>query len=305
MSSGVNVSTGKAATKAVPHGQLRLPLLRHTPGVDHNARARFKRPMLFSWFKQRRRRVTMEEPFPTAWLKTLEDNVQHWHALDAAERLALEDIIQVLLREKHWEGCGGLTMRPEIQVTIAAQAALLILAIPHDYFQNVQSVLVYPSSYVLPRTRQRQDGVMDSQHVAVQGSAHHGGPVVLSWDNARAGGKNAQDGRNLVFHEFAHKLDMLDGMVDGTPELDDNAEYRAWIKVMTAEFEALQADIRKGRRNLLDPYAATDVAEFFAVATEVFFEKPRQLREKRPDFYAVMKDFYEQDPAARLDRAAR
>ncbi len=259
--------------------------------------------MLFSWFKRRARRTVMAQPLPDAWLEVLRSNVEFWPLLTPAEQTQLEDRIQVLVGEKHWEGCAGLTMTPEIQVTVAAQAALLILAIPHDFYGNVKSILVYPRSYVLPRRNHGPAGVVHHEDVAAQGSAHHGGPVVLSWDNARAGGKNAKDGRNLVFHEFAHKLDMLDGLVDGTPELDNNQEFQAWIAVMTAEYDALQADLKKGRRTLLDAYAATNVGEFFAVATEVFFEKPRQMREQRPDFYGVMRDFYEQDPAARLDAA--
>ena len=254
--------------------------------------------MVFSWLKKRRRRKIAAPALPAAWSSILEKNFQHWTLLDAKDKLTLEDIVQVLVEEKHWEGCGRLEMTEEIKVTIAAQAGLLLLAIEHDYYQNVDSILVYPSSYKLPRSRQIGAAVAEEQ-TAVLGSAHHGGPVVLAWDSARQGGRDGKDGRNLVYHEFAHKLDMLDGMVDGTPELDAD-EFKDWVEVMTAEYDKLSKGSRKGKKALLDAYGATDVGEFFAVATEVFFEKPGRLSSEQPRLYEVLRSFYHQDPASRM-----
>ena len=259
--------------------------------------------MLFSWWKSRRRRRVMDAPFPAEWLAILERDFAHYALLSADEKARLLHIVQVLLDEKTFTGCGGLEMTDEIRVAIAAQAALLILCLPHDYYENVDSILVYPQSYVLPRTRPTGVGLFTEEKLAVQGSAHHGGPVVLSWDSARGGGRNARDGRNVVYHEFAHKLDMLDGLTDGTPELDDRTEFRAWVKVMTEEYARLCEDAKKGRKTLLDKYGALNVGEFFAVATEVFFEKPTQLKARHPNLYQVLRDFYEQDLAARFEPA--
>ena len=256
--------------------------------------------MVFGWFKSRRRRKLVERPFPDDWVRILAKNFRHWEFLDEQERARLGDIIQVLVEEKTWQGCGGLELTDEIRVSIAAQAALLLLGIEHDYYENVESILVYPSSYVLPRNQMQEGGVVRDEGVAVLGSAHQRGPVVLSWDSALGGGRNPYDGKNVVYHEFAHKLDMLDGMVDGTPELDDAEAFEAWVRVMTAAFEQLQARSSAGRETLLDAYGATDVGEFFAVATEVFFEKPRQMRSRHPELYEVLQDFYGQDPAARI-----
>ena len=256
--------------------------------------------MVFGWFKSRRRRKIVEHPFPEAWFAFLEKNFQHWAFLDEEERERLRGILQVLIDEKNWQGCGGLQLTDEIQVSIAAQAALLLLGIEHDYYENVESILVYPSGYVLPRTRVEDGGVVLDDPVAVLGSAHQGGPVVLSWDSALGGGRDPRDGKNVVYHEFAHKLDMLDGIVDGTPELEDAQAFEAWVRVMTDAFELLGDRTSKGKKTLLDAYGATNVGEFFAVSTEVFFEKPRRMRDQHPELYEVLQDFYGQDPAARV-----
>ena len=145
--------------------------------------------MLFSWWKSRRRRKLIERPFPDEWRSSLERNFVHWALLDDQEKLRMQHLLQVLLDEKPWTGCGGLLMTDEIRVSIAAQAALLILSIPHDYYDNVESILVYPSSYMLPRARAMGPRLLAEETIAVQGSAHYGGPVVLSWDSARSGGR--------------------------------------------------------------------------------------------------------------------
>lgn len=242
----------------------------------------------------------MEQPFPAEWRAILQKDFAHFALLDDDEKDRLVHVVQVLLDEKTFTGCGGLEMSDAIRINIAAQAALLILCLPHDYYENVDSILVYPSSYVLPRSRPTGVRLFTEEKIPVQGSAHYGGPVVLSWDSARVGGSNAHDGRNVVYHEFAHKLDMLDGLVDGTPELDDRREFRAWVQVMTAEYERLCSDAKRGKKTLLDKYGATNAGEFFAVATEVFFEKPVQLKTRHFELYGVLRDFYEQDLAARL-----
>ena len=254
--------------------------------------------MIFQWLKRRRRRALFAEPIPADWGGWLRENVAAWRHLTDAERAKLLDITRVLIAEKDWEGCGGLTMTDEIKVTIAAQAGLLLLGLPHDYYPNVHTILVYPSGYRLPLGDDRPG---EPVHRPVLGHASMGGPVVLSWRSAMAGGVNAKDGRNLVFHEFAHTLDMLDGAVDGTPPLLRRQRQR-WFDIMTAEYEALRA---RRRAKVIDLYGATNVAEFFAVIVESFFEQPDRLRRHHDELYAVLKDVFGQDPAAILARRAR
>ncbi len=256
--------------------------------------------MVFGWFKKRRRRRIIDKPFPNAWVRILEENFAYWRYLDDREQTALQHIVHVLVEEKNWEGCGGVEMSDEIRVTIAAQAALLLLEIDHDYYANVDSILVYPSAYLLPRTSSAGGGAVTEESVPVLGSARMGGPVILSWDSVRGSGRNERDGRNVVYHEFAHKLDMLDGMVDGTPVMVDDEEFREWVQVMTREYDELCESARLGRKSLLDDYGATNVGEFFAVATEAFFEKPVEMKQGHPALYGVLQDFYGQDPAARV-----
>lgn len=203
----------------------------------------------------------------------------------------------MLVEEKDWEGCGGLEMTDEIRVTIAAQACLLILNIEHEYYRRVTSILVYPAAYKTMPSRGRDGVIREGQ--ANLGEAWLRGPVVLSWDDARRGALDPKDGHNLVFHEFAHKLDMLDGAADGTPPLADQETLRQWVQTMTREFAALRDAAERGRKTVLDTYGATNPAEFFAVATECFFEKARQLRQRHPSVYELLKDYYQQDPAER------
>ena len=148
----------------------------------------------------------------------------------------------------------------------------------------------------------RDRGVIEGK-TEVLGTAHSDINIVaLSWQSARHGGANWQDGRNVVIHEFAHKLDMLDDFVDGTPPLSCRKQHAAWVRIMTKEYEQLVDMDRRGKKTVLNKYGATNPAEFFAVSTETFFEKPRQMRKKHPELYEQLKTYFNQDPAARLDR---
>ena len=186
---------------------------------------------------------------------------------------------------------------------VSVQAALLLLNVPHDYYRRTDTILVYPSTFVLPEGNERA-GVRDRRGTPVLGLAQVGGPVVLAWDSVRQGVEDGRDGRNVVYHEFAHKLDMLDQVADGTPEFESRERFDEWVRVMSREFEKLVIDGERGRRTLLDKYGATNPAEFFAVTTECFFERPRLLKDKHTELYGIFREFYRQDPASR-QRAPR
>lgn len=257
--------------------------------------------MLFTWLERRRRKHILETPFPAAWEAIARRNVAHWSLLDDEERARLRALVQVFIAEKHWEGCGGLEMTDEVRVTVAAEACLLLLGREHDLYDDVESILVYPSTVFAAERRagvfERGALVVDAPE-ALLGEAHKGGPVILAWDAVRRGARDPDDGRSVVIHEFAHKIDMVDGGVDGTPPLPDGAARRSWAEVCAAVFLALQ-DGDAAVRRVIDPYGARNEAEFFAVATESFFERPRALRRALPALYALLADFYRQDPAAR------
>ena len=241
--------------------------------------------MIFSWLKRRRRAKLLATPFPDEWRPWLEA-LPFYAGLDEDERERLHPILRVIVAEKNWEGLGGLDLTDEMRVVIAAQAALLLLSIEHEYYRRVKSILVYPSAYSTGRAH-GGSGIVGDDSVNA-GEAWYRGPVVLSWDAAHHGAIDPKDGRNLVFHEFAHKLDMLDGFVNGTPPLHRREDYRVWARIMTEEYRALTEAARKGRKTVLDRYGATNEGEFFAVATEAFFEKPVQMKRRHEGLYDLL-----------------
>lgn len=258
---------------------------------------------MFEWWHERKRAEILEAPFPDTWHDVLRRNVAHYARLDEEERSRLRELTQVFIAEKHWEGCGGLTLTDEMRVTIAAQACLLVLELPHRMYRDVETILVYPSAVRRPgRTPGvfvRSPELIVHSDVGLLGEAHVRGPVILAWDRVLRDGQHPHDGHNLVYHEFAHKLDLLDGSADGTPPLASRAELAEWAKACERAFLALRAGTARGADTVLDAYGATNEAEFFAVATEHFFDRPRALREQLPALYAVLERFYRQDPAAR------
>jgi len=256
--------------------------------------------VLFDWLlrplRRRRRRRLIAAAFPEEWLKIVE-RLPFYAALDQRGQGRIRDDLRVIVAEKNWEGCGGLELDDEIRVTIAAQASLLLLNIEHDYYRYVTSILVYPAAYKTMPSIGSDGLVREGQ--ANLGEAWRRGPIVLSWDDSRRGALDPEDGHNLVFHEFAHKLDMLDGAADGTPQLSGPELLRRWTKTMTREFRALRDAAATGRATVMDTYGATNPAEFFAVATECFFEKSSQLQKRHPALYGLLREYYRQDPAAR------
>ncbi len=266
--------------------------------------------MVFSWLKWLwqdtspiGRRQLLDEPFPAEWLSYLHKNVGHYHRLSEGEQAKLRDDLRVFIAEKNWEGCGGLQITDEIKVTIAAQACLLVLGMEHECYDRVKSILVYPRGYRAPSGSEGATGVIYEGGQERAGEAWYRGPVVLSWADVLAEGQNPGSGHNLVFHEFAHQLDMLNGVIDGTPPLRDSEQHRRWQEVMTQEYERLIEESERGRATLLDQYGTKDEGEFFAVATECFFDRPIDMRRRHPRLYEILREYYRQDPARRWEDA--
>lgn len=211
----------------------------------------------------------------------------------------MRDELRVFVAEKNWEGCGGLTVTDEMKVTIAAQACLLTLGLEGEPFRSVLSILIYPASYAVPEERWHSGWSIQGESARL-GESWYRGPVILSWAEIEDDAKHPGHGNNLIWHEFAHQIDMLDRSVNGTPPLESRAERQQWHDVMTAEFEQLQRDAHNGRATVLDTYGAESEAEFFAVATECFFDAPVELREKHPRLYDLLAGYYRQDPAQRI-----
>lgn len=251
---------------------------------------------MFGFFRRRKHELLTARPFPEEWTNILDANVAFTKRLSEADRKRLEGLVQIFLEEVRFEGCGGLEITDEIRVTIAGQACVLLLHRETSEFSDLEVVLVYPSAYKAPPQPGAYGLVAHESDVRL-GESWSRGEVVLSWDHVKRGAVNANDGQNVVLHEFAHQLDAEDGDVDGAPGLDSRAEYATWARVLGDEFSELTERIGKGKYVDIDPYGATNPPEFFAVVTEMFFEKPVALKRKHPELYEEFAAFYGQDPA--------
>jgi Mlc titration factor MtfA (ptsG expression regulator)/Tfp pilus assembly protein PilF len=249
--------------------------------------------MTFPFRDSERRRELLAQPFPEPWHQYLGENVRLYRGLSGPERATLQDALRVFLAEKFWEGCGGLTVTTEMKLVISAQACLLVLGFEGYCFDEVRSILVYPGGYLDEDPEATTDR---GRHL--WGQAQASGPVVLSWWQTRWDACRPSRS-NLVLHEFAHALNALNDLARGVPPIEDPDLRRRWAEVMAAEYDRLVEDASYERPTLLDPYGASDRAEFFAVATECFFLEPLALRRRHPELYRVLADWYRQDPARR------
>jgi MtfA peptidase len=239
----------------------------------------------------------MNQPLPDAWLEIVKRNVPYYRCLPNEKQQELQGLIQVFLAEKWFEGCGGLQVTDEIRLTIAAQACVLLLGRQTEFYPTLRSILVYPHSYVAHVVQPLPDGtILEGEQVRL-GESWSFGNLVLSWDDVVQGASDIRDGHNVVFHEFAHQLDNESGAAEGAPLLPRRSMYIAWARVLGKEYRSLLENIEHHRATFIDEYGATNPAEFFAVVTEFFFEKPRQLKARHPDLYEQFRLFYQQDPA--------
>jgi MtfA peptidase len=235
---------------------------------------------------------------PADWRAILAARSAQWGILDDDERTRLGELADHVLRTKRWEAARGFELTDEVRTVIAAHAALLVLGLDESAYDGVGTIVV--RSRAMNRTAPMAGparGVLMDAPGAVDGEAHaSGGPIMVVWSSARREAANPSMGRDVVLHEFSHKLDMLDGTMDGTPPIDDADLRRRWVEVLTAEYRA----VRDGSDGWLRSYAGTNPSEFFAVATEAFFTVPIAMHADKPALYDVLADYYRQDPAARV-----
>ena len=224
---------------------------------------------------------------PAEWIGIIEANIPIYGKLPGELKSQLGGLVNVFLAEKRFEGCGGQEITDEVRVTVAAQACMLLLNRQTKYYPKLKTIYVYPHTYVA------KDGDVKGARL---GESWQNGPVVLAWNSVTGGARNIHDGKNVVFHEFSHRLDQEDGEADGAPILENRSCYKTWASVLGEEYDALQNKTRRRRKSVINKYGATNPAEFFAVATEAFFEKPKQMNKKQPELYAELKSYYKMDP---------
>jgi MtfA peptidase len=244
----------------------------------------------------RRQRIS-RRPFPAAWRDIVRRRVPLARELPAAQQLRLKKHVQVLLAEVPFVGCAGLEVSDEMRVTIAAQAAFLLLG-RGGSFGNLREVLVYPGHFVVPRSEAGSGGVVHEGRDVLAGQSWQRGQVIVAWDAVRDGAAEPHDGANVVMHEFAHQLDQDTGAANGAPYVGRGVLQRVWARVMNQEYDALQLRLARAEPGLIEPYAATSPAEFFAVTTELFFEQPQALAAERPALYEQLKRCYRLDPVS-------
>ncbi len=230
---------------------------------------------------------------PALWAQ-VEAGLPFLDCLAQADLSRLREMALLFIAQKEWSGAQGLTLTPDIQLSIALQACLPVLNLGLDSYRGWVGVIVYPGDFVIPRRLMSEDGVVHEFVDNVAGEAWEGGPVLVSWFDR----PEEADGMNVVIHEFAHKLDMLNGPPDGLPPLHEGMRRQDWIDAFEPAYEDFCARIDEGEETAIDPYAAEHPAEFFAVTSEVFFEAPRLLQAEYPAVYAQLRLFYRQDPAA-------
>jgi Mlc titration factor MtfA (ptsG expression regulator) len=254
-----------------------------------------------SWLRNwKRKRILERHRIDDALWRRALHHLPFLAGLPAEEEQKLRDMAVVFLAEKEFSPVGGLELSDEDRVEIALQACLPVLELGLDWYEGWVGIVVHPSDFKVNRTETGEDGVVHEWSDELAGESWPGGPVVLSWEALDDSGSVAEGGANVVIHEFAHKLDMTAGEADGVPPLPSREAHEAWLKVFDAEFDRFCAQVEAGEDTFLDPYAAEHEAEFFAVASEAFFESPNALKRDFPALYALFRGFYRQDPAGRL-----
>ena len=247
-------------------------------------------------WKEHQRNKIKRVPFKKEWRKVLQKRMPYFKQMPADLQLQLKQHINVFLSEKDFVGCNGVEITDEIRVTVAAQACLLLMNRKTNYYPKLRTILVYPRAFVKNQQNINTDGVHHTQRVALSGESWDFGKVVLSWQDTIDGAQIPDDGRNVVIHEFAHQLDQENGKANGAPVLPKGQSYESWSREFSEQFEHLRRQTASGDESLFDYYGATNPAEFFAVASEVFFERSQQFFSEYPALYRELKQFYHVDP---------
>ena len=220
--------------------------------------------------------------------------------LDHTEQHRLRKLASLFLHEKTIVGAGGLSVDAFMRVYIAAQASLLILNLSLDDYDGWVEVIVYPDTFVVTRQERDAAGVVHEIRRTLGGEAWGRGPLILSWASAKPGAHPPGSASNVILHEFAHKLDMLNGVANGMPPLHANMQRKLWTASLSQAYNKLDHQVERHQHTAIDPYAAESPAEFFAVVTEVFFEQPAHLHHLYPDVYQQLTQYYRQDPLRRI-----
>lgn len=251
---------------------------------------------LLLWLPRYRLRRAIARPFPRRYAKILRRNVPLYSRLPADLQWQLKRLIQQFLLQKKFVGCDGLRITAEMKVTIAGKACLLLLNRPTRVYPALSFILVYPSAFIAPRAEVSADGLVTHDERILLGESWEDDRVLLAWDHVKRSNAGTEPGHDVVLHEFAHQLDSESGSTNGAPYMESRAHYARWSAVFLQEFALLQQAARQQTAGVIDPYGAASPAEFFAVATEAFFEKSVALGQEHPALFAALQEYYCVDP---------
>ena len=251
---------------------------------------------LLFWLPKYRVRRALARPFPRPYAKILRRNMPLYSRLPADLQLQLKRLIQQFLLQKKFVGCAGLSVTDEMRVTIAGKACLLLLNRATPVYPKLSFILVYPSAFIVPRAEVAAGGLVTHDEQTLLGESWEDDRVILAWDHVKRRSADAEPGHDVVLHEFAHQLDSESGSTNGAPYLASRARYARWSAVFLREFALLQQAARRQEAGVIDPYGASSPAEFFAVATEAFFENPVALGQQHPALFAALREYYCVDP---------
>ena len=250
------------------------------------------------WLPGLRLRRALARPFPRRYAKILQRNVPLYSRLPADLQLQLKRLILQFLLQKKFVGCDGLIITDQIRVTIAGKACLLLLNRATLVYPDLSFILVYPSAFIAPRAEVSAGGLVTQHEQALLGESWSDDRVILAWDHVKRSAADARldPGHDVVLHEFAHQLDSESGATNGAPLMASRAHYARWSTVFQQEFALLQRAVQQHAGGVIDHYGAASPAEFFAVATEAFFENSAALAQEHPALFAALREYYCVDP---------
>lgn len=252
--------------------------------------------VLVLWGPRWRLQRALSRPLPGDGLRILQNNIPIYQRMPLELQQQLQRLVVQFLFQKKFVGCDGLEVSDEMRYTIAGQACLLLLNRHTKVYPELHTILVYPTEFVVARNETGPGGVVTPTENGLLGESWGDGRVILAWDHVQRGAADWTDGHNVVLHEFAHQLDSESGAANGAPFLGNVSSYRSWAQVLSRDFADLRHDAIYRQQSVLDHYGATNPAEFFAVATETFFEKPYQMAERHAELYDEFQRYYRVDP---------
>jgi Mlc titration factor MtfA (ptsG expression regulator) len=248
-------------------------------------------------YRRIRRRQLLAAPLPQEAIAILQRRVPLYSRLTTQQQRLMQGCINRFLFDMVFVGCNGFEVSDEVRLTVAGNACLLIFNRERRYYSGFETILIYPDT-ILSR-QVHYDGLVETHYDSARaGESWHRGPIVLSWSDVERGLLHGRDGHNVILHEFAHKLDEENTVMDGLPVLREPAHYRQWAEVLTREYREFLHRVDGGRNKVIDGYGAVSAVEFFAVATESFFEKPKRMKSQLPELYGQFRQFYGLDPSA-------